>query len=205
MKTKHPTHAPTTLDHVLDQDEKEEMKPTKEHEDDDYNGNDSGLDFYGTDDFDDDYADVAHNNTQAFDECMIKGPSNIRVLKDEWSKSGKAPNCTFPFVHHGRIYYGCTDVEYGGRFWCANQCDYSMGEFLHRGECDIAKNTRGVALSALNLFVGLLFSVGFTVIFILCLVECCRRRSEKSGRVVDDEDAPIGQSVEMNERRMQVQ
>jgi hypothetical protein len=162
---------------------------------------DEGLDFFGSDDYDvdDDYAAMAHNISQAYGDCAARRPSQIKVLRDDWTTVGHAPpNCTFPFGYRGRVYYGCTDEGYGGIFWCANDCDFSLGKIMHRGVCDIPRNTRGVlgtgvALSALNVFVALLFSVGFVVILGVFLVEWRRRRSGKfSGTVDYDEETPIG-------------
>jgi hypothetical protein len=170
-------------------------------EDEDAPWPDEAFDFFGNDDYDhdDDYNAMAHNQTQAYMDCKNHGRSQVGVLSDDWTPPGKtAPNCTFPFVYHSKIYYGCTDENYGGVFWCANDCEFSLGKLMHRGVCDVPRNTRGVlgtgvALSALNVFVALLFAVGLTVVLGVCLVECRRRRSGKFRGVVDqDEEVPIG-------------
>ena len=205
--TRSPTLAPTEEEQNADNGE---MATTKDKPNDaEYDGPpaapahsfDNDYREY-TSDYADDYADLAKNYSQAYHDCMNRGPSNVAVLSDEWSGK-KLPNCTFPFAYKGKIYYACTDVGYTARYWCANACDFSNGEAFHKGDCDIGKNMRGVlgtgvALNTLNIFVAFLFVVGFCVLFVLCLVELRRRRYQ---RLEDDGPADLNESGETVGRR----
>ena len=149
-----------------------------------------------------DYYDSV-NRSQVTDECFRLGESKVAVLTDEWTPTGKSlPNCTFPFYWKGKTYYTCTNEGgFGNRFWCANSCDFSEGNPLHRGYCNIGLNTRGVfgtgiSLSFLNIFVALILSIAFVVLLILLIIEW-RRRKLDTTQILDGSDEKFNQSVEM--------
>jgi hypothetical protein len=114
--------------------------------------------------------------------------STIQVVSDEWTRRGETPpNCTFPFIYQGRIYYECIDLHWGGNYWCANSCDFIKYR-NHRGKCAITQNKQGFmgtgfSLSFLNVFIALLMTTAFVIAIMLCLVEV---RNRRSGRRVED-------------------
>jgi hypothetical protein len=215
MKNKHHTPSPTTnsAEELHDGD----YIPQRPHEEDDYywyvdkdhhgslptEQNEGVLDVYGTDYYfeGDDYNhhELAHNTSQAYHDCMAKGSSKVAVTLDDWTLDGSTPpNCTFPFTYKRKVYYACTDIDRAGKFWCANSCDFSLGQILHRGECDIPKNTKGVlgtgiGLSALNIFVALLLTVAIIVALLLCLVEYRKYGSPSKSSQTQDEGLPLNE------------
>lgn len=142
---------------------------------------------------------------QAYPELKDCKASKEKVLYDEWS-GGKNPNCTFPFIYRGKLYYECTNVEYFGKYWCANSCEYREDNFM-RGVCANQKDAArgilgsGFEMTATNIFFGALI----TVAIILSLVLGCMKVSGSnessalysgvSNKVIDSFDS--GSNVEI--------
>ena len=110
-------------------------------------------------------------------------PSDIQVVSDEWS-DGRLPNCTFPFYYRGQVYYDCTNIDYGGRYWCANDCHFSKLQMTHRGVCNLPNASPGVFgtginLSIVNAFIALLLTAAFILSAVLCVAEWRQRRNRQ--------------------------
>jgi len=213
VKTKAPTPDEEELEEEVEEAEEnladggtndllEEVEP--EESNDYYGENGGGVGDNGHDYYADDYQEMASNVTEVLEACTTNGPSDVQVISDEWSLVGtQPPNCTFPFIWRDKIYYGCADVDYGGRYWCANSCDFSEGAVFHRGECDIGGLGKGIlgtgiALNVLNVFVALLMVITVLVSAALCTLEL--RKKKDFTKAVDglDEDVSLNRPADMN-------
>lgn len=121
---------------------------------------------------------------EIYPELRACKASNEQVLYDEWS-GGKNPNCTFPFLFRGKLYYECTNVEYLGKYWCANSCDYREGNFM-RGVCvnqkDAARGILGTGfqMTATNIFFGTLIGVAILLSLVLGCMKISESKSSSS-------------------------
>ena len=102
-------------------------------------------------------------------------------------------------MYRGQIYYTCTNRDYGGRYWCANNCQFKY-HIYYRGLCkddnapvDILG--AGVNLGALNVFIGLLLAAGFVLSIILF---CAELRNRRNSRRVEAETTVPGFGEQRN-------
>ena len=106
---------------------------------------------------------------------------------------------TFPFLYNDVVYYECTNVDYAGRYWCANDCSFTSTDYNLRGLCDPRDLPpeasgqgilgTGVALNTLNVFVGLIMTVAAFLFVGLLVGEFWRRKN--SARVGDDSNFSV--------------
>jgi len=96
-------------------------------------------------------------------------------------------------VYNDVVYYECINFEYAGRYWCANSCDFEDNNYK-RGTCDISDLPEssadgfmgsGVALNALNVFIGIIMTAAAILFLGLFAGELWRRKSS-SARVGDE-------------------